>query len=792
MIDFSRVLSGYDIEVQVGNEFFLQALSALFESDDVETEFEITDGQVTINPPSSLVIRFDTETLREFDDNGNDIEVEKSVDLEITFPVDAIVDFNGNPLPLSFESKVFLLLEQAPIENTDTGLINKVELNPVYQGMDNDTRNLILQQSSRQQFEEIEDNIRQISEVKLTDQLVPGATQKMAIRKLPTQAGFQSCYALYANLDLKLGPLNETQPINIGGQVAGVRTIVLPPEPDSEPVDRGDEDLGINFLPADEHIAMAAPKEIYDRLEVDRMHRYTESNDSGGWSRPLRKPAMNPREEGPIIGHYKSLNIEPTKNKENDFGAIKATARVHIDKANTDATNKIYFHPRRRSDGTLWWDVDVTEPEADLSIFYIIFGILSLALAFPVIIGIGFLGFTVAGVLSGISMTFVKSIAENFEEEAQQDVQKMVERQKDGLLNFLSKIPTRITVVRRREDPLFYRHYQVVSDLSIKIVKDGIGFVGQSGTGVEDRPIDNVKLVGRTRNTEPVGELINIHYQVPREGEIVDIQNFIRPDPVRKPRVFAITPDDARGRVNRSQLKVATIINPERVRVRSGRVSEIYFSEGIALAPAEAGRMHIGRVLSLTRLKLIKPRGLPPYYRTKPDVFEHNNLTQWPAYEAYRSWKLSLELAENHRQYRSYLEDVSQELWSFAPSADSQTVGASMFHLVSGIALLRSAISDFLAEENISNITDDSFLQAAALNRPDDQVGISEVLNLLETHAERLQDQVAELGEVQLRKTADSGFHQSTRALFVYIRDIGLDFLGGNFRTIRGIQLPPP
>ncbi len=791
MVDFARVLSGYDIEVQVGEGFFLQALKSVFESGTIETTYQVSGGTVTIDPPSAVSLLFASRNFTEFDDNGQAVSVSKEVDLEITIP--AHLQFGGTSTDLS--PRISILLEQDEKTDERTGLVNEIQLVPRYQGLDRETRDLVLLFASPQQLEEIEANLKVISEIRMTDQLIPGALHKMAVRRLPAAQGFQACLALYANLDLKTGPLNENVSSSGPDGIPLVITRVLPPKPPEEAEDRGDESLGVNFLTFADHVAFAAPAAIYDRLAVDRMHIYTKEFDDGNFSRPLYQPSMNPFEgEGQRIGSYKSLRLSATGNKHNDFGALKVKARVYVSEANTDATQDIIFHPKRKDDGDLWWDVDVKEPEAETSFFYMLLALISVGLAFPVFagFGLGIAAITVAGVLTGIGSTLIKTFTEKYEDESQRNLQRMLDRQKDGMLSFLGMIPTRVTVVRRREDPFYYRHYQVATNFKIRIRDAGVSFFGTSRTAQESRPIDRVKLVGRSRQGEPMGELRSIHYRVPNWREIINANTVRRTDPRRKPDVYAITPEDARRRVERNELKLATIINPDRVRVRSGRISEIFFDEGIALVPAEAARLHLWRVLSVSRLRLIRARGGIRYYRTKPDVFKHNNLTEWPAYVCYRSRKLGLELKSKREDYADYLaEDMTDELWAFVPSNDTESIGVKMVHLVSGLYLLRRMVQDIVSGDDVSVLTP-AILSSANVwsNKSPSEVTASQVVTLMEHEGEALEELVHSLSERILERSTTTALHEDTVSLFEFIQDVVVDGLREQFAAFKNIRVP--
>jgi hypothetical protein len=217
-----------------------------------------------------------------------------------------------------------------------------------------------------------------------------------------------------------------------------------------------------------------------------------------------------------------------------------------------------------------------------------------------------------------------------------------------------------------------------------------MGFTGTVTTGSQDIPISTVKLVGRIRREEPVGDLLQVLYQVPKPEEIMTLADWQRPDP-RRPAVFPLTSQEAGQRVKADHLKKWCYIRPERVRLKSGHITELYFDTGVALAPFEAAELHMQQVLFVRGAKLIRPRQGKPYYRSYPDGYPQNNLCNLPPYYSALAVTLAREFTDFNHTVIYVAQNTSETIWHWQPQG-GQSVGVVACHAISTYPRLQEMI----------------------------------------------------------------------------------------------------
>ncbi|HAA03227.1 MAG TPA: hypothetical protein DCE18_07635 [Syntrophobacteraceae bacterium] len=630
MIDHSRIVSGYDAEILLGAEYFRKAIDSWFDSGLIEATQELPYGATaTIGRATQVELRAGTIAVPQRE--GDPVNTDYTMVIHFPAHVTSLVT---GPIDLALAIHIAVVLDE---QTSDvTGLVNRVQMRTRYVAMDETSRATIISEVAKNSSDEIgreavfavDERLAAIFEQDFTDQLIMGNMQKMAVRQLPEEPGFQSCYAIYVNFNLKLGNLFDLEhfPLTL---------LVLPPEPDEEPVDRGDAALGRNFLPYDRDVAMGSPAEIYNRLATNQMHAYTEQKADGSYYRPLKDGMTG---AGEVIGLHRGLDIEPNYLFTQPLGGFKITSKTHLNAMDgVNVETRIYVKLSIADDGSVKMDVDVSEPEADTSFFDFLIGFIGGLvglLTAPLTGGMSLIGF---GMLTGITLGMTRIIKEREEEKGREMVQKMVESQQDDLFSFLSTIPSRVTIVPKRVSPFHHHNYQVVTQFKeVNILRDGISFAGVATNGEEDVPIEAVTLAGRRRLEEPTGELTDLFYRVPNYDKIIGLDQFKRPNPDRYPDLFELTLDAAAQWVADGKLK-RSIIRPAYVRLRSDHITEIYFDSRVGLAPFEAGNLQINRVLWVRGFKLIIPRNGRPYYRSNPDKYQSNNLSSLPVYECWRS-----------------------------------------------------------------------------------------------------------------------------------------------------------
>lgn len=651
MIDHSRIVSGYDAEILLGREFFRKAIDAWFEAGLIETVQPLpNNAQAEIGRPTRVWL--ETGTIAVPLRVGDPVETEYNLivrlPVAITCPVPTI--------DIKLDLKLYIALVLKENTNEVTKLVDKVEMSTRYVAMDEASRSTIVTEVSKVVGEDVgreapfmvDDRMAALLDRKVTEGLIPGAVQKMAVRQLPAEPGFQACIAIYVNFRLKLGPLFDVDDSTVPPTFR-----VLPPEPDDQPVDRGDAALGQNFLPIDRDVVLGSPADLYQRLACSQMHGYTRKKADGTYHRPLTGGLMGGDE---TLGVHKGLEVQPMYLLTQPLGGFKITSKTRMNAAGgVNVETRIYAKLILQEDGTVKVDVDVSEPEADVSffdfLFGFVFGLIGLIGA-PFTGGMSLVGY---GMMTGVALGMTRVVKESQEEAGRRMVEEMMQAQQDDLFSFLGAIPSRVSIVPKRVSPFHNHHYQVVTQFrEVNIQLDGISLAGVAVSGEEDIAIQSVRLTGRRRHREPTGELAGLHYSVPRPRDILEVERFRRPDPERCPDVFELSPGEVDQWVNEGKLKRCTL-KPTHVRMRGGHVTEIYFDSRAALAPFEAGGLQMKRALFVWGFKLITPRSGRPYYRSDPDRYASNNLASLPPYESWRSRMRADEFA-----------DVTQTMMSLA------------------------------------------------------------------------------------------------------------------------------
>lgn len=736
MIDHSRIKSGFDCEVLLGAEFFRMAFHALFDSGQFETKHHLVEGgaSVVIDRPTKTEIMFGEVSRTVTQDDGKPVIETGEVDLSVAFPA-TFYEATGNVN--NTELGLFLKIKLTELVNEKTGLVNNIDMEVSYAGLHQESWDWLVDNYTLIAAYAADTKLRENLQIALPG-LIPGDFQKMHICKLPAVDGFQACYAVYVNLDLKVGPTEEVIPAPPGSTYSLPTIKIIPPEPDAQPVDRGDWTLGLNFLPRDRHVVMGSPRDIYGRLSKDRLHSFTEETSPGVYSRPLK----NRSEE--VIGQLSNISVKPGAGEI----VVKATTRTEGIKAET----VIHVILRIEENGELKVDIKVDEPEADVSFFDFAALFLGQALTLGLAPLTGGLSLGAGLIMSGMTISMLHAVKEGYEAQGLGVVEGMVKDKQDSLLGFLDTIPSRVTIVKFRHDPFYYRHFQVVTLFrEVNIRSEGMSFAGMVIPGGEDIPLQDVKLVGRVREEEPVGSLRALLYRVPRRDEIVEIDRFQRPDP-RKKSVFLLNWEEVIKRVAEKQLRKSVLIRPERVRVRDGRITEMFFDTRVALAPFEAAEFQLNQVLTVLGARLVRPRQGRPYYRTKPDAFEHNNLPNLPQYNAALAATLAGEFSDFNSRVIEYAGSVPDDMWHWVPEGESDSAGIIAYHAISTYSLIRDMVAGLANAESVPDTTVEDLDTASIPDFSPDGFKRSDPANFLPAHGAELYDLLVTLTTEQLEQ----------------------------------------
>ncbi len=280
-------------------------------------------------------------------------------------------------------------------------------------------------------------------------------------------------------------------------------------------------------------------------------------------------------------------------------------------------------------DQELRLDITVDDIDVDLDWEYFVL---------PVIAG-GFIGF-IGGIIGGfvglaiggaIGAGAIMGVEEYFLDYGEQKIKESVE---DTITDVapLSTIPRRVSLVRKRWDPFYYIHHQLLNGFDYCDVREeGIfasGFVGSVGTGDETYPYIN--LIGSTRDRD--GNLVDLIYEV-EDPEEIALPEACRRREGAPPNEFIMSPMEAKERVRRGHLRRKLFVHPTHVYRRDNQIRYLLFNTGLALTPHEAGDLELGDVLQVTGgYRRIYRRGRF-YYRTRADITEVNNLGNMPPFD---------------------------------------------------------------------------------------------------------------------------------------------------------------
>jgi hypothetical protein len=217
MIDQARIKSDFDCEILLGAEFFRMAIHALFDSGQLESSVKISNGATfQFDKPTAAEIIFDASEYTTVGADGRPGKVLGPADMSVTFPTHV---FEADGGPKATQLRLCLGIEFKEHQSPVTKLVNKFDLIISYAGMHQESWDWFMQLMEGYQLPDtINPNvIVAMAESKLREKFyfehksnfLIQDIQKVAIRKLPAEPGFQPCYAVYVNLPLKLGPTFE-------------------------------------------------------------------------------------------------------------------------------------------------------------------------------------------------------------------------------------------------------------------------------------------------------------------------------------------------------------------------------------------------------------------------------------------------------------------------------------------------------------------------------------------------------------------------------------------------------
>jgi hypothetical protein len=259
-----------------------------------------------------------------------------------------------------------------------------------------------------------------------------GRVEDIALRKFPAEGAVPASLTLYLNLLLRSGPQ------------AGA---FLSP--------RGDALLGRNLLPPEADLAFSTRRDIYGALAADAFFRRAVPSGSG-FAFPL---------------HFKSrdatllnISVAPT-NKREGPNRLRLKIKAEIDAPSDPAvTLLVDLFGGIDDDGVMTWKALAEAHENNL-LFQLVFA--GVAAAFIPLVGLG-------GAMYILAWLDVAKLS------AEELISKSVigTRAQDRLdATLLDIAPNRLTIFRRRWDPLYETHHQIgLRAGATRIDADGIAF----------------------------------------------------------------------------------------------------------------------------------------------------------------------------------------------------------------------------------------------------------------------------------------------------------------------------
>lgn len=269
---------------------------------------------------------------------------------------------------------------------------------------------------------------------------------------------------------------------------------------------RGDLNEALNLLPQGEDIAVASRPGLYSDMSKDVFSRTAIKNLAGIFEHALRYNILNPKSTR--IGNVNSIRVgrippifSGTPSVPVPQNGLRITLEGEyvdpIDLTNTDLTFTIDIRPSINGDGILVWNTDL-DVDIDALFEFITFWAFTLvSIAFGPVGAAIFLGVVIVGEV-GAGIFF----GEYYEARAT--------KRADATLSDV--IPDRLTVKTRRWDPFYATLHQVVTKPSQAVFNDkGFLMCGKAFVGRELVPPVDTVIRDETRDAD--GAITGLRYR---------------------------------------------------------------------------------------------------------------------------------------------------------------------------------------------------------------------------------------------------------------------------------------
>lgn len=486
-IDQSKVRSGFDAEVLLGEGYLRMLLGTALDAGLIPAETQLTSQTIAL----ALVpqeFRLYTPTT-----DSNDVERATHAD---AFKTEILFEH-----PLGANIKVRLMIgPKSGSAILDVDLFVKVDLVKTFDE-DNALSNVAMDihvvdfDSSQLSFilgqrdppytkEELLDKLKSF----VDRQLDIGGVSKfkrvedVAIQWHEADDHHPACLGVYINIHMRNGD----------------------PEEDFLPR-RGDTVQARNFLPQGEDMAMASRPGIYADMALDVYSETAVPNGIGGFEHAFRKSLLNPNSKR--LGDLHSVKVgRIPPQMVNNFPIPQNGLRITvegdiqdpIDLTNTDLTYTIDLRPKLASDGQLEWN---TTFNADVDAVFEFITLWAVALLgillgpYGALIALGVVFVAELGVGIGITLYKEDSVREK------------------ANAKLADIIPDRLTIKTRRWDPFYATLHQVVTKpTQAEFNERGFMMTGKAFIGRQLVPPVNTIIRDEVRDTQ--GTLTGMRYQI--------------------------------------------------------------------------------------------------------------------------------------------------------------------------------------------------------------------------------------------------------------------------------------
>ncbi len=592
MLDQTKVKSGFDMEVLLGKGFFGEILLAYRDAKIFPSTLEIADGiELTLKG----------------------LELVFASNFQIGMKFDLTLKMNGTEYAAG-PTDLFFTFELIPIK-TSTGNVSDVKIKVSYHSANNAQFNSFMQlfggdlpveingetYSLSQLERRIKRELRDRLQFEYTTNLVTNKVQDVQVKMLSNPKAI----GLYLNFIMRKGPAQgNTYPA------------------------RGDISKAQNPLTELNNIGIFVPGTVYPMLTTEIKTTMARKKSNGKYYYPIFDQRFLSQR---VIGNLKSFVLTTAEQiaaiplfgiDDPEQLLVSIKTRIHYRSIDADADAWMTLSPEIVT-GKLKWnntrlhtDIDVDWDDQ-----------LRLALIGGIFISI-FTGFAALPFLTAI-LYAAQSVMEDVAEDYLEDYARgFIQDEAD---NLMGSIPEAITVGKRRRDPFFETHYQVVTDfVEAKTNKEGMAFVANTKHKDISMLLGDISIKKAVRNKRH--KLVGLIYKVPKVDQLENADQYNCSDP-NKLDEFFISLEEVKLRLKAKRIRKNLSLKATHVKKSGNSIKYIKFDSGVYLTPHEAGTLNQLGALRVQKYKRIYQKQLKRFYfRGKADRTTRNNLASLPVF----------------------------------------------------------------------------------------------------------------------------------------------------------------